>query len=404
VIRPYLAILRLPHAARLMLLAVAHGLAATATVLPLVFFARDATGSFGGASAVLAGQALGSAAASPVRGRWVDRFGPRRTLPLLALALVGSTALLTAAGHADAGLVVLVPLSVAVGASMPAPGVVLRAIWPRITEGHDRATAFALLTVMHELTNLSGPLIGGLLLLLITPSAALLGCTVVASLATLVFARTPEVDAGERSEPRPILSLGPLVSPGFRAALAVTFSYGIAFGALEDIALPAFAVDHGSRAASGILAAAIALGIAVGGFAFGLRPWGEHPGRLMPLLGLLGVAGTVPALAADSIVGMALLMLVFGVLVAPMTTVQFAVVDDVAPQGSGAEAFSWYVSLGWAGAALGAVIAGHLVDANGWRSAMAVVVAAGAAALLVSVVRRRVLATTFSAKNEPTAA
>jgi hypothetical protein len=51
--RPYLAVARLPHAARLMASTALYGIAATGTLLPLVFFARDATGSFGGASAVV---------------------------------------------------------------------------------------------------------------------------------------------------------------------------------------------------------------------------------------------------------------------------------------------------------------------------------------------------------------
>jgi hypothetical protein len=45
---------------------------------------------------------------------------------------------------------------------------------------------------------------------------------------------------------------------------------------------------------------------------------------------------------------------------------------------------------------LGAVIAGHLVDAHGWRSAMTVVVGGGMLALLVSILRRRALATRLS--------
>src|SRR5689334_25280330 len=131
----------------------ANGLATTASVLPLIFFARDSTGSFGGASAVLGGQAIGNALGSPARGRAIDRHGARRVLPLLAVALVVATALLIVAGRAHASLVLLVPMAFALGAMSPSPGVVLRAIWSRVTQGHERSSAFALLTVMHEVTN-----------------------------------------------------------------------------------------------------------------------------------------------------------------------------------------------------------------------------------------------------------
>ena len=64
-IRPYAEIIRLPHAARLMASIALYGVAATGTLLPLIFFARDATGSFGGASAVLAADAIGALSDPP---------------------------------------------------------------------------------------------------------------------------------------------------------------------------------------------------------------------------------------------------------------------------------------------------------------------------------------------------
>jgi predicted MFS family arabinose efflux permease len=396
VIGPYVAIVRAPYAARLMASTVLYGLAAVGTLLPLVFFAREATGSFSGASAVIAGDAVGGAIGSPVRGRLVDQHGPRRSLPLFALALLATMAALIAAGREHAGLVVLVPLSFLVGLVAQTPGVVLRAIWPRITAGHERSSTFALLTVMQEVTNLSGPLIGALLLVLVAPTAAVVGGTVVAAAALLWFARSPGIEGNERPEPRPVFSLGPLVSSGFRAVLALALCYGVLFGALEDIALPAFAVEHGSRASAGILLAAIALGIAIGGFSYGLRKWRQAPGELMPALSALALVGVVPALLADSIPAMAVAMLAFGLLVAPITTVQFAVIDDVAPAGSGTEAFGWFSSIALAGAAAGAVLAGKLVDSSGARAATVAVVAAAALCVVVAVVRRRPLGSRFS--------
>jgi MFS family permease len=394
--RPYLAIVRLPPAARLMAATALYGVAATGSLLPLVFFARDATGSFGGASAVLAASAIGGAVGSPVRGRVVDRHGARPTLPLFALALLATTAALIVTGREHASLLVLVPIAFSVGLVAQTPGVVLRAIWSRITAGHERSTAFALLTVMQEFTNLSGPLVGAVLLVVTTPTAAVAGGTVVAAAAMVWFALAPGVDAGERPEPRPLFSAGPLAGRGFRALLAIVFFYGVLFGALEDIALPAFAVEHGSRASAGILAAAIALGIGVGGFSYGLRKWTGAPGRLMPSLTLLALAGTAPALLADSIPAMTLLMVVFGLLVAPVTTLQFAVVDDLVPAGSGAEAFGWFSSIALAGAAGGAILAGKLVDAHGSGAALAAVVAAGAICVVTAVAWRRPLAESVS--------
>jgi predicted MFS family arabinose efflux permease len=305
------------------------------------------------------------------------------------------------AGRSHASLVLLVPLALLVGLVAQTPGVVLRAIWTRITSGHERSTAFALLTVMQEFTNLAGPLLGALLLVLMSPTAALLGGTVVAAAAMVWFARSPGVEVSERTEPRPVFSLGPLASPGFRAVLAIALFYGVLFGALEDIVLPAFAVEHGSRASAGILAAAIALGVGIGGFSYGLRGWRQAPGELMPALSALALVGVLPALLAQSIPAMTFAMLLFGLTVAPITTVQFAVVDDVAPPGSGTEAFAWFASIAFAGSAAGAVVAGKLVDAHGARAAAIAVVVAAALCVVVALLWRRPLATRLGADLSP---
>jgi predicted MFS family arabinose efflux permease len=406
VIRRYVDIMRAPHAARLMASTSIFSLAWNGTFLPLVFFARDATGSFAGASAVLGADALGQALGGPVRGRLVDRHGPVHTMPVFVVGMLAAVTGMLIAGNHTGSLFLLAPLGFCVGLVGQAPGVVLRAAWPRITEGHERSTSFALLTVMYEVMNLAGPLTGALLLLVASPTAAVAAGAGLAACAAVWFARSPGLDDGERSEPRSIFSAGPLVSPGFRAALLIAFFYGVLFGQLEDIVLPAFAVEHGSKSSGGILLAAVAVGIGVGGFGYGLRQWRETPGRLMPLLSVVALVGAVPALAADSIVTMTLLMLVFGLALAPISTVQFAVIDDVSPPGSGTEAFSWLISVATAGAGAGAVVAGKLVDAHSARTGMLGVVVAAALCAAFALLSRRVLGAPFSAERtrEPTAA
>jgi predicted MFS family arabinose efflux permease len=307
------------------------------------------------------------------------------------VAVLTTTAALLVAGRAHAPLFALVSIAFVVGVVAQTPGVVLRSIWGRITHDAERSTSFAFLTVMHELTNIAGPLAGGLLLLLASPTAAVAIGTVVAAGASTWFAFSPGADIGERSDPQARWSLGPLVSPGFRAVLAMAFCYGLAFGQLEDIALPAFAVEHGSRASAGILLAAIALGIGVGGFSYGLRKWTRPAGELMPAVSGLALAGTIPALFPSSIPAMAAAMLLFGLCIAPISTLQFAVIDDVAPPGFGTEAFGWLASAALVGAAGGAVIAGRLVDAHGPKTALTGVVAASALGFVVAVIARRPL-------------
>src|SRR4051794_41839078 len=68
--------------------------------LGLLLLAREATGSYGQASIVVAGTAIGTATISPLRGKAVDRRGASRVLPGFAAAYAAAVA----AGVAAAGL------------------------------------------------------------------------------------------------------------------------------------------------------------------------------------------------------------------------------------------------------------------------------------------------------------
>jgi predicted MFS family arabinose efflux permease len=72
------------------------------------------------------------------------------------------------------------------------------------------------------------------------------------------------------------------------------------------------------------------------------------------------------------------------------------VVDDVVPAGSANEAFGWLTGMAWVGAAVGAVIAGQLVDSSGPEAGIAGAAVAAALAFGVSVVGRRQLALRLS--------
>src|SRR5206468_8867693 len=116
------------------------------------------------------------------------------------------------------------------------------------------------------------------------------------------------------------------------------------------------------------------------------------PGELMPVVCAVSVAGLMPALLVDSIAAMAIVMVVAGVLLAPVLTLQFAVIDDVVPRGSGTEAFGWMSGIALVGAAAGAIVAGRLVDASGPDAALTGAVVSAALAFGVSVLCRRPLA------------
>jgi MFS family permease len=393
----YRTVLRTPGLPLLVGAGLAGGVAAQGSGLALVLLGRDATGSFARAGALLAAATVGTLAFSPARARLVDRRGASRVLPLLALASTTGTVALVLAAHAHAALGLLLALAFAAAAFTPPLNAVLRTLWRELLpEGPARHAGFGLMTVMQEVTFFTGPLVAGAVLGLATAEAAVLVLAGLGLAAALAFSASPAARAHGRDAAaveHPASRLGALAFPGVRTLAATGAAAGAAFGLL-DVALPAVARHHGSPEAAGLLLSAIALGIGVGGFAYGLVPPKRANGRLYgPLFGL-AAAGLGPLAVAGgdaSVVVLALLLVLMGLLFAPVTTCQIALIDDVAPKHMTTEAFAVLGVAYGAFSAVGAQVAGALVDGPGLRAPFVAAFACVALAALIGSARRRTL-------------
>jgi predicted MFS family arabinose efflux permease len=349
------------------------------TPVAFVLFAREVTGSFAAASLVLAGQTIGILAWAPIRGRLVDRLGPTPVLLLLAAPSLAADVALILAGREGAATAALVAIAFVAGATLPPVTSAFRMVFGKmIVAGGDEHAGFALLSMVGEITFLTGPLLAGALIALGSSTLAVAVAAALSAAGAVAFATSRR----SRSQP-PVESrhagLSPPGGPGLRTVLGAAVFFGINFGLL-DVAYPAFATDHGSPASAGFLLAAIALGIGGGSFAYGLRA--RDPAetmRLYPALCGLAAAGLAPLAAADSIAVLGLLSVVCGVCFAPLTVSANLAIERFAPL-SRAEAFSWLGALYGAGAAVGAPLGGQLVDSIGPRAG----IAAGCAAMVLA--------------------
>jgi MFS family permease len=363
------------------------------TPLGLVLFARNVTGSFAGASVVVGALLVGSALLSPVRGRWIDRRGVRTTLPVMGAVAGAAMGGLVAAGEEGAPTAALAALGFVAGAGIPPVGAALRSLFSQLVGEDERLhTAYALFNLLNETTLFTGPLLAGLVLVVASPAAVVISSGSLILAAALLFALSPGAAAWRGAERSPALSrFGPLASPGMQTVIVCAFGFGAAFGELENIALPAFAKAHDATPAAGLLLAAIALGIATSSLVYGLRGSRRSPGERYPLLCVAPLPAFALAAFVNSIPPMIVLMLLLGLLMAPPLVTVFALIDEVAPAGTGTEAISWLSSLAAAGMALGAVVAGLLVNGPGVHAAFAGAAVAAAGAAVVALLRRRTL-------------
>ena len=382
----YRALLRSPDARGLSAAGFAAQLTQSAGPLGLVLVTQQATGSFATAGAAAAAFAIAGGAGRPVAGRLIDRRGPA---PVLAVsAVVHAVPLVAAAALAGPGWA-LIALAAAGGAALPQISAPMRLL---LGEGETRATAYALVNVVQELAIITGPVVLGALVALTSARTGLVVLAAAAAAGTLWFAGLAVTRAARPQAAPPGAQPPRLLSPALGVVLAIGGFAGAALGAVE-VAVPAFAVDEGARAASGLLLAGLSAGGVIGALAGGAGPGSRRaPERAALLLALLG-AGLGLCALAPSLAVLAAILVVGGLPLTPALTTVALMIADHAPRRATAEGFGWLSTGVAAGGSAGSAVAGltveHAGTALGFVEASA---AAGLGALLALAARDRLAA------------
>jgi predicted MFS family arabinose efflux permease len=332
----------------------------------------------------VAGLALAEAAASPVVGALVDRV---RAVVVLLVCTAGQTVLLAALGlaaGARAPTAVLVALAAGAGALTPPVSACVRVLYSSLTgDPAVRDSAYALDSAAQEIVWTSGPLLVGAVAALASPEDAVLLTALVGAVGTGWFCAGAVVRA---ARPAAVVRQGgALSSPALRALLWTGALFGAAVGQIE-VALAGFAAHVGKPDSAGVLLAAWAVGSMLGGLLYGALELGAGADRRLPVLLGLATVSVLPLTVAGAFAPGLGLSVVAGVCGAPVLACVYSLVDDHAPPGATAEAFTWNTAALVAGIAAGSAAAGIVIDAAGVAvafagAALALAVAAGLARL-----------------------
>jgi predicted MFS family arabinose efflux permease len=260
----------------------------------------------------------------------------------------------------------------------------VRTIWPRVTDGpRQLSTAFGLEATVQELIFVSGPLIVGVVVAAFSAEAAIVATAVLSGVGVVGFALHPALRArrvhANRPPRHPLAALRPV---GVRLVLAFSVGFGLAFGAVE-VALPAFAEDHGGRSLGAVALSAWSAGSLFGGLLAGGHAPENGVRRLRILSGLFAVALFVP-LAADSMVTMSVLMFLAGMPIAPSFAITYGIIEHTAIPGTQAEVFGWASTAIVTGLAFGAAVGGHLITHVSVDASFLLAVAGSAVAAAVA--------------------
>ncbi|MFE1317904.1 MFS transporter [Kitasatospora phosalacinea] len=359
----YLAVLRTPGAARLIPAALLGRLSYGTVPLSLLLATADTTGSYARAGWLMAAFSAVSVLLFPARAGLVDRHGPRRTLPPMAVGYAAALLALTAATwHPGTPYGPLLLLATAAGALAPPLGPVTRAQWSILAADPElRRRAYSLDTVAEELLYVTGPLLAGLLAatgrpalgILLSAALALTGTLALAAVATPVPATATGATAAPRSGTRRLLARA-------RQPLSAAAGAGAGLAAFSLLAA-VFAARHGRPADVAWVEAALAAGSATGGLVLGATDWrAPAPTRLTVLTAALATALALAALA-PTLPALAAVAALTGLTVAPTLTTAYLLTDELAAPAERTRAGAWVNTSFNAGSSTATALTGTLL-------------------------------------------
>jgi MFS family permease len=171
----------------------------------------------------------------------------------------------------------------------------------------------------------------------------------------------------------------------------VSLPTGIGLGILE-VGIPAFSRAEGAAAAAGVLLAMWSLGSGIGGLLYGTLPRRGGVLRMHLIVTALLPLTLLPLAAAPSVVVMAFLVMPAGCCIAPLLATRNELVGAVAPPAMRTEAYTWPMTAFVGGIAIGAALAGALVEGPGWRTAFVVAACVSATSFVLASMWRRTVA------------
>ncbi len=377
---PYRQALALPGVLRLLLFAVLARLPQTASSIILTLHVvEDLDRGWAAAGLVGASATVGMALGGPWRGRRVDRLGLRRALvpSIVAEALVWGMApwlpyqgLLVAA---FVGGVLGLPIFTVVRQSLSV-----------LAPPESRRSVFALDSMGVELSFILGPTLGVLVATQWSTTAGLLGVGVLmvgSGLALFAFDPPTRTALADGEEEPARLPRREWFTPRLVAVLACT-SAAVLVLAGTDVSLVAHLREDDAVTLAGVVFLAWGVGSMLGGLVYGALHRPVPPFVLLLALAVL----TAPVGLAPSWGTLALAILPAALLCAPVLTATAERVSGLVPEASRGEAMGWHGSALTVGGALGAPLAGSLIDAEGAWAGFAVVGAVGTVLALAGLV------------------
>ena len=387
---PYGEIFRVPGAKGFAAAAFFARLPIAMAPIGIVAMLSQARGEYWLAGAVSATFALTNAFAAPQISRWIDRLGQTAVaVPTTIISVIAFLALLAATRYDWPSWTLFV--SAFLAAAMPSVPAMVRARWTeKFRDRPELNTAFAFESVADELVYIAGASLSVGLSVALFPEAGMLASTILLAfgMAAFILQRSsePKVRQPEHGNGGSAIMLRPVQI----ITLALIF-VGSIF-ATAEVSSVAITKELGQPTAASLVIGVYAAGSFIVGLIVGALNLQAPKQRLLALSIAVVALTTLPLLVADTVPLLALAVFVSGVAISPTFIMAFGLIERRVPEAMLTEGITWVMTGIGIGMALGAFVAGWVVDNYGAQNGFWVSVTAGTIAFVIVLLGQKTLA------------
>ena len=339
--------------------------------LAIILHVQQMYGSYTIAGIALGAETIGAAIAGPLLARRLNKWGPRKVI--LTVASISSAAMLFLAFF-DFGEIWTIFACLVIGLTSPPIQQIARSLYPSLIAKKQTSYLFSLDATLQEFLWVFGPVLATMITATYSSSSAVVFMALVQIVGTYLFSKNPEI--GSMNIPKSKRRLGGILkNPIVLASVLINLCLVATFGGAEVGTVAVLGV-----APSGIVIAALSLGSIIGGFALGHRA--KTKWALLKFLSIVAAGYLAVFFNPTDLIWITLCWFVTGLGVAPAFATTASMISVSMGTSDSAEAFGWINTGQLLGFAVGAAVAGILIDHISAESAWYVTGASAALALI----------------------
>jgi MFS family permease len=325
------------------------------------------------AGIALGAETVGAAISGPLIARRLSAWGPRRVLRIVAST--SSIALIFIAFFTASAIWTIIACLI-VGLTSPPIQQVARSVYPSLISSKQTSYLFSLDATLQEFLWVFGPVLATMITATYNSASAVVFMACVQIAGTYLFSRNPEI--GEMKIPKSKRRLGGILrKPIVLTTVVINLSLVATFGGAEVGTVAVLGI-----APSGIVIAALSLGSIIGGFTFGHRAKTKWALLKFVTVVMLGYAAVF--FNPTDLVWITICWFVTGLGVAPAFATMASMISVSFGTADSAEAYGWANTGQLLGYAVGAAIAGIVIDNLTPSAAWYVTGIAGALSVLIA--------------------